>query len=99
MLTSCPEPDAPEDPLPSRARLLSLPKNSLICVSGHGALGLLLWLCRHDFENAMVLAPGAISDSQAVDALVIGHTCTAGTLRQIVARAPSLGPTGVLVLH
>ena len=87
------------EPLAQLLEAAGVGRTSLIRVAGTGGLPVLLWLCRHGYEQAGCVTSRASSPREDADALIVAPTCGADWLEELLARGPHVRPGGVMILR
>src|SRR5271154_7637875 len=72
---------------------LGIRKTSAIHLVGKGALAPLLWLCRHGFDEVVMLS-GGVCPSEPADLLVSLDTSGAAAFERLGAHLPPVPPRG-----
>ena len=77
---------------------LGIGRTSAIHIVGRQALGPLLWLCRHGFDEVTVLT-GACSPSEQADLLVSLETHGAAAFERLAGDMPHVKPGGLIIVR
>jgi hypothetical protein len=77
---------------------LGIRKTSAIHLVGKGALAPLLWLCRHGFEEVVMLSGGP-APSEPADLLVSLETSGPAAFERLASDLPHVRPGGVVIVR
>jgi hypothetical protein len=98
MSTTCADGGLSE-PSPHLLDSLGLSRSSVIRVTGAGGLSVLLWLCRHGFDEVGYVRSDLPCSREAVDGVLVAERCDTARVAELLARGPRLRPGGVLALR
>lgn len=73
--------------------------DSIIRVTGAGALPALLWLHRRGYANVGCLQAGRRAPGEEADALLAAHTATEPWLEDLLGRGPHVREGGVIIVQ
>jgi hypothetical protein len=89
---------SPSETLSDLLDAAGIGKGDTIRITGHGALAVLLWFCRHGYEQVGYVSVGP-GPNDGGDLLIVPQTCDIEDLADILRRGPHPRDGGVLIVQ